>query len=55
MPERPKPSWYHLTPDRFLLGLFLVVGVLFLSEWFSWLPFNRSKGWTVLCPRWLLN
>lgn len=48
MPDRPKPRWYHLTPDRLLLGLFLAVGVLLLSEWFSWFPFNEHKGWTVL-------
>ena len=48
MPDRPKPRWYHLTPDRFLIGLLLVVGVLFVSEWFCWFPFNERKGWTVL-------
>ncbi|MHC4180142.1 MAG: leucine-rich repeat domain-containing protein [Planctomycetota bacterium] len=48
MPERPKPRWYHLTPDRFLVGLLLAVGVLFLSEWSSCFPFNERKGWTVL-------
>ena len=48
MPDKPKPRWYHLTLDRFLIGLFLAVGVLLLSEWFSWFPFNERKGWTVL-------
>jgi len=40
--------WYHLTPDRFLIGLLAVEGVLLLSERFSWFPFNERKGWTVL-------
>jgi hypothetical protein len=44
----PKPRWYHLTPDRCVIGLLLVVGVLSLSEWFCWFPFNEQKGWTVL-------
>jgi hypothetical protein len=48
MPDKPKPRWYHLTPDRFLLCLLLAVGVLFLSEWFCWFPFNEMKGWPVL-------
>ncbi len=45
---KPRPRWYHLTPDRFLVGLLLVVGVLFLSERFVWFPFNEKKGWAVL-------
>ena len=46
--DKPKPRWYHLTPDRFLVGLLLVVGALLLSERFVWFPFNEKKGWTVL-------
>jgi hypothetical protein len=50
MPESrpPKPRWYRLTPDRLLMALLPMVGVLLLSEWFRWFPFNEHKGWTVL-------
>ncbi len=50
MPESrpPKPRWYRLTPDRLLIALLPMVGILFLSEWFRWFPFNEHKGWTVL-------
>ncbi len=44
----PKPRWYHLTPDRAVLGLLAVEGFLLLSEWFEWFPFNRHKGYTVV-------
>ena len=40
--------WYRLTPDRVVLGLLAVEGVLLLSEWFGWFAFNRHKGYTVL-------
>ena len=30
--------WFHLTPDRLILGLLAVEGVLFLSEQFHWFP-----------------
>ncbi len=35
-------------PDRYLAGLLVVLGVLFLSEHFVWFPFNEYKGCTVL-------
>ncbi|MGO8691979.1 MAG: hypothetical protein ACLQLG_20350 [Thermoguttaceae bacterium] len=44
----PKPRWYHLTPDRAVLGLLAVEGFLLLSEWCQWFAFNRHKGHTVL-------
>ena len=44
----PKPRWYHLTPDRAVLGLLAVEGFLLLSEWCQWFAFNRHKGYTVL-------
>lgn len=44
----PKPRWYHLTPDRFILGLLLVEGCLLLSERFGWFSFNERKGMTLL-------
>ena len=44
----PKARWYHPTPDRLVLALLAVECLLWLSERFQWLPFNRHKGWTVL-------
>ena len=40
--------WFHLTPDRLIVGLLAVEAVLFFSERFRWFPFNAHKGWTVL-------
>ena len=49
MPEsKPKRRWYHLSPDRLIIGLLAVEGFLLLSEWFQWFAFNEKKGWTVL-------
>jgi hypothetical protein len=45
---RPKHRWYHLTPDRFFIGLLVVQVFLLLSERFHWFAFNEQKGWTVL-------
>jgi hypothetical protein len=36
--------WFHVTPDRCLLGLLTVEGVLLLSERLGWF----AKGWAVL-------
>ncbi len=44
----PKCRWYRLTPDRLVVGLLGVEGLLLLSERFRWFPFNQHKGWTVL-------
>ena len=44
----PKPRWYRLTPDRLLIALLPIVGLLFLSERFRWFAFNEHKNWTVL-------
>jgi hypothetical protein len=44
----PKPRWYRLTPDCFVVGLLAVECLLWLSEWFQWFSFNHHKGWTVL-------
>ncbi len=43
----PRPRWYRLTPDRAVLGLLAVEGLLLLSQWFEWFAFNRHKGWTL--------
>ncbi len=45
---QPKLRWYRLTPDRLVIGLLAVEGLLLLSEWGGWFPFNQHKGWTVL-------
>jgi hypothetical protein len=44
----PKPSirWYHLTPDRAVIGLLVAECLLWLSERFGWLPWH--KGYAVL-------
>ncbi len=44
----PHHRWYHLTPDRFFIGLLAVQVFLLLSERFQWFAFNDKKGWTVL-------
>ena len=42
----PKPThrWFHVTPDRLIVGLLAVEGLLYLSERLGWL----AKGWPVL-------
>ena len=47
-PPKTNPRWYRLTPDRFLIALLPIVGLLFLSERFRWFAFNEHKNWTVL-------
>ena len=44
----PKRRWFRLSPDRFVVGLLLGVGLLWLSDRFQWFGFNHHKGWTVL-------
>ena len=47
--QTAKPHrWYHLTPDRLILVLLPVEGLLWLSERLGWFSFNEHKGWTVL-------
>ena len=43
-----KRRWFHLPPDRFVIGLLLGICLLWLSERFQWFGFNHHKGWTVL-------
>jgi hypothetical protein len=47
LPQKPT-RWYHLTSDRFVIGLLVVQVFLLLSARFQWFPFNEHKGWTVL-------
>ena len=44
----PHRRWYRPTPDRLIVGLLLLEGLLWVSERFQWFAFNRHKGWTVL-------
>ena len=46
----PSPSrhWPHPTPNRIVIGLLAVEGLLLLSARFRWFAFNEHKGWTVL-------
>ena len=39
---------YRLSPDRFVIGLLLLVCLLWLSDRFQWFGFNHHKGWAVL-------
>ena len=42
--EIKRGRWFHVTPDRLVIGLLAAEGSLFLAEWLRWLP----KGWPVL-------
>jgi hypothetical protein len=44
MADAAKPRWFHLTPDRVVLVLLAVEGLLGLAERLGWL----AKGWPVL-------
>jgi len=46
--EEARRRWFRFTPDRCVLGLLALEGLLLLSQWFRWFPFNQHKGWTVL-------
>ncbi len=48
--NRPGPEhrWQFLTPQRFLVGLLILVALLFTSQRFQWFTYNEKKGWTVL-------
>jgi len=42
----PKPRWFHPTPDRLVLGLLAIAGLLWLSDHFGWPAWH--KGYAVL-------
>jgi hypothetical protein len=42
--KKVRPRWFPSAPDRCVLGLLAVESVLWLSNWFRWLP----KGYGVL-------
>ncbi len=46
--SKPIQRWLRPTPDRLVIGLLIVEGLLWLSERFQWFPFNHHKGYTVL-------
>ncbi len=46
--KKARSRVYRPTPDRFVIGLLLVICLLWLSERFQWFGFNHHKGWTVL-------
>jgi hypothetical protein len=46
--SKPIRRWLAPTPDRLVIGLLIVEGLLWLSERFQWFPFNQHKGYTVL-------
>jgi len=43
-----KPRWYHVTPDRFLIGLLAAVLLLLAADRFELLGLTRGSGWNVL-------
>ena len=45
---KTRRRWFRITPDRLVLALLPLEGLLILSERFGWFPFNAHKGWTVL-------
>jgi hypothetical protein len=47
-PSKLVRRWFHVTPDRFVVGLLLMQCLLWLSERFQWFRFNTYMGWTVL-------
>ncbi len=44
-PEKLR-RWFRITPDRVVLGLLAMEGLLFLSKRFEWSAFSQQKGWT---------
>ena len=45
---KTRRRWFRSAADRLVLALLPLEGLLILSEWFRWFPFNAHKGWTVL-------
>ena len=40
--------WYHVTPDRFIIGAFTIEIILLLASRMRWFPTEWQKGWPVL-------
>ena len=47
--------WYRLTPDRLLIALLPIEGLLLLSERFRWFPFNEHQHSRDLAQRCVRN
>ena len=45
---KPRRRWFRITPDRVVVALLAVEGLLWLSDQFRWFPFNQHKGYAVL-------
>lgn len=43
-----KRRWYRLTPDRCVVGLLALEGLLLASQWFQWFAFNRYPGYAMV-------
>jgi len=43
-----KPRWYHLTPDRLLIGLLVAAILVLLADRLELLGLTRGSGWNVL-------
>ena len=48
VPEKARRRWHRPAPDRCVVALLALEGLLLLSAWFRWFPFNQHKGYTVL-------
>jgi hypothetical protein len=46
--SKSQDRWYHLTPDRLLVGLLMAEGFLFLADRLAWLGSTPESGWNVL-------
>ena len=47
-PSKPGSRWGLLTPNRLVILVLIVEGLLLFSDQFGWFAFNQYKGWTVL-------
>ena len=43
-----RPRWYHVTPDRFVVGVLAMVALVWLCERFDWFKLGHHNGWAVL-------
>lgn len=48
VPKSRRPRWYVPTLAKFLFGVLVMQGVLYLSAHYRWFWFNERKGYTVL-------
>jgi len=48
MAEKPERRWYHLTLDRFLVGLLAAEGLLLLTDRFGWFGLKTGSGWSAM-------